>query len=108
MLVFFLLSQSNLYYQVLGFGLNKQSHVASFFGWCPKPFNWYQSHTLSLVVCMGDVQRCKIPQWHKGAMGLITQMAQKDAIDPCEDNIGLSRNLTVMILCNGRAASHMV
>ena len=41
--------------------------------------------------------------------GLITQSRKKkDAIGPYEGNVGLSRNLTVVLLCNGRAASHAV
>ena len=44
----------------------------------------------------------------KDAMGLITPMTQKDAIGPCEANVGLLRNLTVVLLCNGRATSYAV
>jgi len=42
-------------------------------------------------------------------MGLSTLLAQKAAIGPCEANVGLSRNLAVVLLWNGWAhACHAV
>ena len=43
-----------------------------------------------------------------GAIGMPTPLTQKGAIGPCEGNVGLSRNLVVVLLCNGRAASQAV
>jgi len=37
------------------------------------------------------------PNGAKGAMGMITPMAKKGAISSCEANVGLSRNLIVML-----------
>jgi len=48
------------------------------------------------------------PNGAKSAMSLITPMAQKDAVGPYEANVGLSRNFTVVLLCNGRAPTHAV
>ena len=41
----------------------------------------------NLVVCVGDVRRCRSPNSAKVAMGLITSMAQKGAVGPCEANV---------------------
>ena len=42
----------------------------------------------------------------KGVMCLITPMAQKGAVGSCEVNVGLSRNLTVVLFCNKPALTH--
>jgi len=68
----------------------------------------YQSHAPNLVVCVGDIRWCRSPNGAKGTMGLITTMAQKGAISLCEANIRLSKNLAVMLLCNGHALTHAV
>ena len=76
----------------------------SLLGWCPKSFKWYQSHAPNLVVCVGNVRRCRSPNGAKAQWACPPhwQNGEKGAIGPCEANVGLSRNLTVVLLSTGR------